>query len=277
MTSWARTFLAVAMLTAAVHIAGCGGLKIASVWRDDDIVIDGIPTEWKGATTWVQSPNCAVGVKNDADYLYLSLSSPLEEIAVQMVMRGFTVWLDPEGDKGRTFGIHCPIGSPLGTGKPKELGEVARDQDRFQEMIVDRLKGAGSVFEVVGDGDENGTRLTAAEAAGIEVALGYQDGRVVYELKVPLRQDEQHPYAIGAKGKHRIGVGFETPEISRDEMMAGMREHRNGGMPGGGPYGGARPDGEMPGGDRDGGRGPRGGPRNMPQPLDVWVKVQLAG
>ena len=241
-------------------------------------MIDGIPSEWRGATTWVQSPNCAVGVKNDADYLYLCLSSPLEEIAVQIVMRGFTVWLDPEGDGGRTFGIHCPIGSPMGTGKPKELGEVARDQARFQEMIVDRLKNAGSVLEIVGADNDSGTRLTAGDAPGIEVALGYQDGRVVYELKVPLRRDERHPYAIGIKGnKHRIGVGFQTPEITRDEMMAAMGERRNGGMPGGGPRAGAPPEGEMPGGDMDGGRIPGGGPRNMPQPLDVWVKVQLAG
>jgi hypothetical protein len=267
-----RAVLIAVTLVTVLSLAGCGGLTIESVRREGEIVIDGIPIEWRGATTWIESPNCAIGVKNDDDYLYLCLSSPLEEIAVQIVMRGFTVWLDPAGDKGKTFGIRCPVGFPMGTGKPRELGEVARDQAKFNEMIVERLRGAGSVLEILGADDDSSVRLTAGEAAGIDVALGYQDGRVVYELRVPLRRDEQHPYGIGADGKHRIGVGFQTPEIKRDEVMAGM----GGGRRGGGPPDGAPTGGGVPGDEMGGGRWQGGRPGNMPQPIDIWAKIQLA-
>jgi hypothetical protein len=119
--------LSVVSLVAVVLLCGCGGVQFDSVWSDEAVKIDGIPLEWKGSTTWVQSPNVAVGVKNDKDYLYLCVSSPVREIAAQIAMRGFVVWLDPEGKKGKSFGIRCPVGPTMGTGKPREIGEVAQD------------------------------------------------------------------------------------------------------------------------------------------------------
>ncbi len=258
---------------AILLLSGCGGVDLESVWREGGVTIDGIPLEWTGATTWVESPNVAIGVKNDEDYLYLCVSSPVREIAAQIAMRGFTVWLDPEGKKGKTFGIRCPVGSAMGTGHARELGDVAQDQAKFMEMIVERLKGGGNVLEILGPDEDSSVRLTAAEALGIDVALGYYDGRAVYELKVPFRRDEGHPYAIGSDGKGRIGVGFETPKINRDEMMGAMGRGGPGdGMRGGGPPGGGPPGG----GDMNGGRSAGAGPGSMPQPIDIWGKIRLA-
>jgi hypothetical protein len=250
----------VCMLTAVLLLAGCGGMKLESVWSDEAITIDGVPLEWSGATTWVESPNVTIGVKNDADYLYLCVSSPLRHIATEIAMRGFTVWLDPKGKKRKTFGIRCPIGPTMGTGDPGEMREMARDHKKFMEMVVERLKGAGKVLEILGPDQASSVRLTAGEAPGIDIALGYHNGRVVYELRVPLRRDAAHPYAIGSDGRGRIGIGLETPEIDREEMMTAMRGERGGGPPAGG----------MPGG-----RGP-GGPGSMPQPIDIWAKIDLA-
>lgn len=276
MNSALRCVCTWALLVAVTLLGGCGGMELESVWRDEGVTIDGIPLEWRGATTWVESPNVAIGVKNDADYLYLCVSSPVREIAVQIAMRGFVVWLDPEGKKGKTFGIRCPVGPAMGTGNPRELGELAQDQARFMEMVVERLKGAGNVLEILGPGDDSSVRLTAGEAVGIDIALGYHDGRAVYELKVPFRRDDEHPYAIGSDGKSRIGVGFETPEINREEMLSAMGGERPGGMRGGGPPGGGMPGGGMGGGGMGGGRGPGGGPGKMPQPIDIWGKISLA-
>jgi hypothetical protein len=261
-------------LAAILLLSGCGGLEIKSVWTNEAVKIDGVPAEWEGATTWVESPNVAVGVKNDDDYLYICLSSPVREVAVQIALRGFTVWLDPKGKKGKTFGIRCPIGPEMGTGNPGELRKLAEDREKFMETVAERLNGAGNVLEVLGPGEDDKVRLTPYDAAGLEVALGYQDGRVVYELKVPFRRDE-HPYAIGSDGKGKIGIGFETPEIGRDERMAAMGGHRpeGGTGPGGGRTGGMT--GGPPGGGRSG-EMRRGGPGNMLAPLDIWAKISLA-
>jgi hypothetical protein len=251
---------------------GCGGLNLGSVWRTEPVTIDGIPLEWKGATTWVENPNVTIGVKNDDEYLYLCLASPVREIAAQIAMRGFIVWLDPEGKKGKTFGVRCPVGPAMGTGKPKELSEVTRDRDKFMDMIVERLKGAGSVLEILGPDEDSSVRLTAGEAPGLDVAVGYYEGRVVYELKVPFHRDDEHPFAIGGNGKGRIGVGFVTPEIKRDEMMS----HADGERPAGGMMGGA-PWGDAPAGDEMGGGPPPGrGPGTIQQAVDIWGKITLA-
>jgi hypothetical protein len=266
------------LLGAVLLFAGCGGMEFESVWMDGGVAIDGVPLDWRGATTWVESPNVAIGVKNDEHYLYLCVSSPVREIATQIAMRGFTVWLDPEGKKGKTFGIRCPVGPTMGTGRPDKLGDVARDRDKFMEMVVDRLKGAGNVMEILGPGEENSVRLAAGDATGIEVALGYYDGRVVYELKVPFRRDDEHPYAIGSDGKSRIGIGFETPEIEMDRGMAAMRgERAGGGRRGGGPPEGGPPSGGGPRGGGMGGEGrPGGAGGDMPDPIDIWGKIILA-
>ena len=266
------------LLGAVLLLTGCGGMEFESVWMDGGVAIDGVPLDWRGATTWVESPNVAIGVKNDEHYLYLCVSSPVREIATQIAMRGFTVWLDPEGKKGKTFGIRCPVGPTMGTGRPDKLGDVAQDRDKFMEVVVDRLKGAGNVMEILGPGEENSVRLTAGDASGIEVALGYYDGRVVYELKVPFRRGEEHPYAIGSDGKSRIGIGFQTPEIEMEKIMeAKGGESPGGDMRGGGPPGGGAPSGGPPGGSgMGGGRRPGGPPGNMHKPIDIWARIVLA-
>jgi hypothetical protein len=266
---------AIVVVIASLHLSGCGGLEINSVRSDGDVKIDGIPLDWRGATTWVESPNVTIGVKNDDDYLYLCLSSPVREVAAQIAMYGFTVWLDPEGKKDKTFGIRCPIGAAGGMGNPGDLEKLAQDRDKFLEMVVERLKGAGSVLEILGPDEDDSVRIAGAEASGVDVALGYHDGRVVYELKVPFRRDDEHPYAIGSHGDGRIGVGFETPDISRDEIMTVVGGKRPGGGRGGGPGGGMSGGGT---GGRQGrggtGRGPGAG--NTPRAIDIWARIKLA-
>jgi hypothetical protein len=88
----------------------------------------------------------------------------------------------------------------------------------------------------------------------------------VYDLKVPLKSDEEHPYAIEANAGTAIGVGLEIPEIDKDEMKRAKQERMGGeGMPPGGM------------GDLGGGMGRPGGPRpKIPNGLDVWASLQLA-
>ena len=97
-----------------------------------------------------------------------------------------------------------------------------------------------------------------------------ETGLLVYELKVPLRSDEEHPYAIGSNAGNTIGVGLEIPEVDMDEMRSAMKGQMGGqgGMPPGGGMGG------MGGG---GGMGRRGYQKpKIPNGLDVWSSLKLA-
>lgn len=114
------------------------------------------------------------------------------------------------------------------------------DPEKLEKMFAELQK----KMEILGPGKEESLRMSVifAETQGINVKVGNSTGYLVYELKVPLTQNKQHPYAIGTDTSKSINIGFETPELDR-EMM--------------------------------GGRGGRGG-RKMPEPFKLWASVKLA-
>jgi hypothetical protein len=293
------------LLALVAGLAGCGGLTLMSVWRDRDVVIDGVPAEWHGANTWVENPNVAVAVMNDDDYLYLCFSTPLRAIAAEVIHRGLTVWFDPAGKSNRVFGIRCPVGfsvpsagvgAPGGTPEPDRMRGAPRDSAgsgaAFGEMHAEELQHSVGTVEVIGPGKGDSLRLEASEVSGIQVMIGYYSGRFVYELEVPLRQGPGRPYAIGYQSGGRISLGFETPATAREafgsEMAGRMPRPGSGGSePGGdGDDGwGGEPEGEGGGfggaGQGGGPGGPpggmeRGGPRGSEERLQVWGTVHLA-
>ena len=194
-----------------------------------------------------------------------------------MVRLGFTIWLDGEGGKNKSFGIRYPLGMMKSGVSVRELGFGARqpkgelDVGRFRELMEQSL----SELEIVGPEKNDVRRMSIEQVEGIDIEVGNTTGRFVYELKVPLDRDENHPYAVGVESMATVSIGFETAEIDMSEMRAGMEE-RMGGMRGGGRSDGGRTGGGRMGGGMRGG-GVRGGTRpEMPEPLKVWIAVHLA-
>ncbi|MFH1312489.1 MAG: hypothetical protein ABIJ00_04610 [Candidatus Eisenbacteria bacterium] len=270
------------VLISLASFAGCGGLELSSVWRDREVKIDGIPTEWQGTTTYVEDSSVAVGIMNDDDYLYVSLSTSLRSVAAQIMARGLTVWLDPEGGKQKSFGIRCPIGAPQEMDDPSQFSKITQDRDKFTDMILEKLESSVEQLEIIGPTEDDVIRLFPSQLAGLEVRLGHQDGRFLYEVKIPLRSTDQHPYSIGMDEGSYVGLGFETAEIDQDKMReaTGGKMPRGavpgGDMPGRGPGGGGKRGGGMRGGGMGGGREPGGDSRIMPERLELWTKVKLA-
>lgn len=264
-----RLFPSCIVALSILSLAGCGKLELNSAWRDREIAVDGVMTDWQNGMTYVEKANVAVGLFNDAEYMYLCLTPADRRIAAQMVGLGFTVWFDPEGGKNKTFGIHFPLGMQ-GRGNPLMSRERVQDPEQQRNM----LEMMGNELEILGPGEGQRARMPIASAKGIEVKLGESEGRLVYELKVPLVRDTEHLYAIGTDTGQKIGIGFETSELDREQMREtmGRRGGGIGGMPPGGgrmpPGGGGR--GRMGGG---GGMRPGGG---MPGPLELWAKVTLS-
>ncbi len=262
---WLERYAAIAgCLVVALSAAGCNDLELKSSWRDRDITIDGDARDWRGLTTYVEKGNIAVGVANDGEDLYLCLHTPTREVAGQILMRGLTVWFDPGG--GRKLGFRCPIGAE---GMPRPAGEKMERED-MEDRILDMVGAAAGEVEVLGADDKVYGRFATADVQGLQIALGYTDGRIVYEIKLPLDKTEERPYALGVDWEKKVSIGFVTPEVDMEAMRASMDDGppdgvRGGGMRGGGPGGG------MPGG-RPGGM--RGG--LMPEAVDLWCTVDLA-
>ncbi|HVP58061.1 MAG TPA: hypothetical protein VMU02_08160, partial [bacterium] len=269
-----RTCRAALLVVAGlVLISGCGGLQITSAWRDRDVVIDGVPSEWQGPSAWVENPNVAISAMNDDDYLYLCFSTPVHGIAAEIVQQGMTVWFDPQGKANKVFGIHCPVGfsgAPGDSGRGREMraagggpggemrhhsrGGLAPDSSAFREMGGDWLRSAASTLQVLRPDAGDTLNLSASEADGVQVMLGHDSGRFVYELRVPLRSEAGRTCGVGYKGGGKVSIGFETPEANR-EMSGREWDRQRSPMGGEGGVGG-----EGWGGEPGGGGGREGGP-----------------
>jgi hypothetical protein len=258
-------------------LPGCGSTELASHWRDADVAIDGINTEWNENTVYVEDPGVVVGVSNDDDFVYLCMMTSNREVQRQVILSGLIVWLDAENDKNKDFGIRFPLGmreagvpppdtSSDRTGKP----DVPDLKKLFEEHVS-----SNDEFEIIGPAGMGVRRVHASEAQGVEVKAGFSRGALVYELKVPLgRRDADRHYAVDSRPGATIGVGLESPESDRGNVR-----DRMGGGPGGiPPRGGPGGVGDGTFGGRGGGmRGPRGGGQpERPEPFGVWAGVHLA-
>lgn len=269
------------LLLSASFLAGCNELELKSAWRDREIVIDGDATDWRGLTTYVEKGNIAVGVTNDADDLFICLHSPTSEVAEQIVMRGLTVWFDPEGGFDKRFGIRCPMGG----GEMRKRGDRGEmDRGAMKNAIAGMVDQAANQIELLGPDNLGYGTFAAGDVQGLEIALGYVNGRIIYELRLPLEKTEEQPYALGVNWEKKVGIGFQTPEFDmeamREEMGEAMgdRPPGGGGGPGGGPGGGMGGDagGGMPAGGGRGGGGPPGANRDMPEPVELMCRAELA-
>jgi hypothetical protein len=89
---------------------------------------------------------------------------------------------------------------------------------------------------------------------------------LIYEIRVPLTQNESNSFALSTGKNGVIGIGLETTKID----FSGMQQRQ-------GRFGGRRPEGGMPPGGMPGGRRAGFGQRpQMSEQLNVWAKVQLA-
>jgi len=265
----------------------CGDTELNSSWKDRDIVIDGKSGDWLDALYYFEDDDVSVGFFNDSQYLYICLLAEDYSIQRQVVMQGFTLWLDAIGGKEKTFGIKFPLGM-MAMGRDKMSAEMGgersdrEEMDRMQrekpdpEMIRKAFEQTLDELEILGPGEDERKRIKIEGAEVLEISVRNRTGLLTYEIQIPLQSLGENSYAIGTTAGALIGVGLEVPKPDMDEMRDKMKERGDGGMsPGGGrPPGGGQPGGM--GGGR-GGMGMRGGSRpQIPDGLKIWVKLQLA-
>jgi hypothetical protein len=270
------------VLLFGVFSLSCNSNALLSRWRHGQIVIDGSDADWGSSLTVFEKEKIAVGVANDSDNLYLCLKVLDRSTQTQIIRRGLTLWFDSTGGNDRVFGVHFPIGLQA-SGFPERAGEQQPGEDRQGEEIqggegqndrsasrLQELSGMLHEMEILGPTNIVVERLSTLHAAGLEASLSDSSGSLVYELKLPLRMMNGHPYAIGADPGNTVGVGLETGQFRRS-AVAENRPAEGGGGRGrrGGGGGGGR--GGMRGGGRTSGERPA-----MPDPLKVWATVRLA-
>ena len=243
-------------------LVGCSAskLELNSNWRDREITVDGKNDDWLGAMLYFEEDNISVGLLNDENFFYICMIAEDQFIRTQVMRQGFTLWFDPDGGKEKTFGIKYPVGMQA-NGLPRGMIRDEQSMERSSQT----LRRPMIELEILGPGKDEVKKMPIEEAKGIDIHVEFSSGMLIYELKVPLIQSEQHPYAIGAEAGSSIGIGLETSKMERQDV----RREISGGRVGGGPTSGMR-----------GGAGGRGMPGSrrpqMRQPLKIWAVVQLA-
>jgi hypothetical protein len=241
----------------------CEKYEIKSRWRDRDIDVDGRSMDWLDTLTYVEEFNVSVGIANDTDYLYICAVVENPFVRMQVMRQGLTVWFDPKGGREKAMGVRFPLGSQGKREPSAEFGEEP-DIDKLQRMFPMSF----NELEILGPDRKEVRRMRKAEAKGIDVAMSFSSGKLVYELKIPLIKSSDRPYAVNVQPGTSFGIGIETS--SRRDMgqsprrkTGGMGRYGGGGNPGMGGRGGM---GQMPGGGRPG----------MPKNLKLWLSVSLS-
>lgn len=256
---------------------GCGMFDVESIWRDRDVVVDGVETddEWKDANYFLEDYNATIGLMNDEQYLYIRLSSSDRAIHGQIFGSGLTIWLN-EGNKDKIYGIKYPLGMMGGMSpghmqhKPAETPSASEYDERMNSMV----ENAKSAVNIIGPVENTSITVSNAEieTLGMSLQIGYDKGNIFYEIKIPLYRNEQSPYGICTHAVDAVGVGIESEASVRPQSRGGGRGGGGGGMGRGRSSGmGGRPSG--------GGRGPGGEGMSSPssgEPLELWLKVTLS-
>jgi hypothetical protein len=280
-TRSARTLsTATAICLAVICFAGAahaGDTVLTSTWRDRDITIDGSSTEWEDLLQYIQNSPNALAVCNDSDYLYMCFAIGDSLTERQVVTLGLTVWLDPRGGIDQSFGVHYPLGAAT-TAFHREDAPEAEDVGTYaatptpQQRRTRMFEKMSTDMEIIGPDSGVVNKFPAPGAKDVSVAIGHTLSGTVYELKIPLRETIDHPYAVGVDSSIEIGFGLQV--VPNADVMARMNSkprtisglvtglgRRSGGS------GGGMGRGHRPGGSRDSKR---------PQLFEYWDLIRLA-
>lgn len=310
---WVAAGLTVVAASVTI-ISAASKAKLTSPWRDRDITVDGIGSEWRDVQPLAKNIRWSIGLASDSDDLYMALITSDAATSQQFLRQGLIVWFDAKGGKKKAFGIRFPVGVGPGQRSQREGGWSGPGGDRGGEGGGQAPGRRGREFAPEGGyggrgaAGDVGEMFSRAEADGeldhveilregqdpqdaivgriapLEVKAGWREGTLVYEMKIPLAQGS-HLAGLGVRPGAIIGLGLETPKRNEEAGRMGRGgEGRGGGIGGGmGRPGGAGGRGGFPGGMGGGmGRGMPGGEArggfepNTPSALNLWTTVLIS-
>ncbi len=268
--------LSLFILFSIIISLSCGDFIVESKWCAGKLEVDGNDTEWRDAKIYFEGEKYTIGVKNDSTFLYVLLATQDKQLQMQILHFGFIVSFGPAGERKKSFGIRFPLENKK---QDFPLTRIAKGKDT--KLPVPDLRFANRGLEILQLRKMLGKKhtftrymLTAqAKQYGIESRVALHSKELIYELKVPLRTDEQFKYALNPGSDSGVAVFFETPEMEFDNVVPGKPR----GLPGHGML--------PPGGMIGGGMGYDGMRRsnmrpytNKPTPVKIrqWVTVRIA-
>lgn len=296
---WMLLFLITIIICTTTLLAGCKDEPtIKSSWRDREIQVDGDDSEWQGCPQYHdEDTRTVISVLNDENNLFVRFSSDNREIQRQMMVQGFTLWLEQEGENPSKIGVHFPVGLPReermsmargpSGGGPGALGKPPKgDPGSYRESLEEAPRSVGELqkmekmeIQLLGPGESEQKTMAIAEIHkyNVDVKVNETERGLVYELKVPITKRKEARYAFLQPGKEGFRLGLQTGDMGEEGSKSGSMGQR---IPGGreGPERGKRQPrgggGGQPGGGPGGpGAGGKKDERHQAASLNLWLKV----
>lgn len=249
-------------------INACGGEKVESQKLKSEITIDGKSNDWVDyQQLYNEDWKTVYAIVNDDTSVSIMLQFREDGLARKINTRGFTIWLNSEGDDEKVFGIHYEDRALMesilnniaeGKGRPNQ-----DDKNSEFKKAVD-LSGSFVLIDeekyIISDNGQNGIYADAQ----------YDQGNYCFEYKITKDANSIIPERFNLSLESELEVCIEIAAVNeefKEKMEEKMKSGMSGGMRGGGRRGGGM------------GRPPRGGRGNMTQDMDaqeIWISVELA-
>ncbi|MEO0559523.1 MAG: hypothetical protein AAF170_15210, partial [Bacteroidota bacterium] len=214
------------LLPAVLLLAACASPlpTIASGSAPSPMAVDGDAREWEGALRPVpEEAGLSMGLRNDADALYLVVVAGDDWQGRRIAARGLTVWLNASGTKDKSYGLSFPVGlgsdGERGGARPgtqpgvyQPGGRVGEplDPEGLRQRLRDGFLMSLDRLEITREGESQSVAVGGAE--GVQTAAAWTDAGLTVEMRVPLHDG---PYAVGAVPGTPLGLGVELAEVRR--------------------------------------------------------------
>ncbi len=225
-------------------------------------IIDGVLDEWEGKLFTQKGEKLGFGVMNDDSTLYIAITT-YDRQTIMQILRGLTIWIDPNSKKNKSFGIKYPIEADM-AGLMDISNRNSDQNEDFEYFITQRLLQQSSMHYIK---DDIVQYRDIGNDKGVQVKMFYNNGEINYELKIPFNE-------YNSKMTEKISIGFESVPMQRSN---GSSDHSSGKSRGGG-RGGGMSGGGMSGGGKGGGQGSGGMQskmKGMPNPVNLWLDINL--
>ncbi len=265
-----RIIMSIGMVLMAAALSAA---KLPSAQPQQPITIDGNLEEWADATYEIQGKDINIGVMNDSTWLYICLAPTSREVSQQFLGMGYTLWLNQYGKKREGLGIRFP-GILAAKKQQRASGGMHPDRSSSANQTIPSIPLPDYITIVRGD---NETKVKGEDCLGFSWAAINDEGRLMYECRIPLTHNDVYTINCDANGGDTIALGIKGTAPQRVE--GDKSQERSMGSNGGGHGGrGGRGGGKMGGssGGRGGGQS-ESATRSEVKTLDFWVKAKLAG
>jgi hypothetical protein len=215
-----------------------------SEWQSEKIIADGNISDWPAPTIYYdKATKLKRTIRNDAENLYIALSTSDEQTQMKILMAGLQFWIDTTGRNKKQMGVIYPVGKSM---EPSEvMGLLASQNHGANSSFNLKKKLLGLQTQLIFsrlNGPKNKVMPTHNNG-GINVAINVNDkGELIYEAVIPFFLFLKSPFRSRSK---IVALSVTVNGLPRSEMLQGME-----GIPSGSPlsrmpYGGL-PSGEMP-------------------------------